>query len=134
MATIEPRKRADGTTAYRVKWRFGGKRDGAPQSVTYDEHGDAKRMKGAAEAVGHLIYACDPKVVTFELVAGQRPDAPVFTDPLRGGWWRQHKVNHAWAVARKAAQKAGLSKSPRMHDLRHTHAAWLLSDGVSLIA
>lgn len=352
MATIEPRKRNDGTTAYRVKWRFGGKRDGAPQSVTYDEHGDAKRMKGAVEAVGHLIYACDPKVVTFELVTGQkpvtysaptfgqiteryissrtlasvksrdryrdiaerdlscwtntpievlddeaiqrrlneisdggksatmafdlivcvfkfalnkgllpggnpcayvqpptkrrrtanflstpeavlaldgcaahpnkpvgaalaqlvrgilgtglrisealglivadvhvddldaawidvdmqlerpskgdtgfrrvplksragqrrivldrdtaelfarlvadqRPDAPVFTDPLRGGWWRQHKVNTAWAVARKAAQKAGLSKSPRLHDLRHTHAAWLLSDGVSLIA
>jgi hypothetical protein len=81
MATIEARPRANGTTGYRVKWRFGGKRTGAAQSVTYDDHGDAKRMKGAVEAVGHLVYDDDPKMVTFELVTGQKPvtyTAPTF--------------------------------------------------------
>jgi hypothetical protein len=37
--------------------------------------------KGAVEAVGHLIYATDPKVITFELVTGQKPvtyTAPTF--------------------------------------------------------
>jgi hypothetical protein len=72
MAMIEARPRSNETTAYRVKWRFGGKRDGAPQGVACDDHGDAKRMKGAVEAVGHLIYDDDPKVVTFELVTGQK--------------------------------------------------------------
>jgi integrase len=69
-----------------------------------------------------------------ELIEGKRPDQPVFTDPATGGWWCQHKVNFAWAKVRAIACTVGLSKSPRIHDLRHTHAGWLLTDGVSLIA
>lgn len=357
MATIETRKRANGTESYRLTWRYGGKRDGAKQSVTYIDNGDAKRMKGAVEALGHLIYAEDPKVVTFELVTGmkpvtytaptfgeiaetyigsrtrasrvtregyrqvlnsevagladlvsrpiesitedvirrvinditdrgrsahaaydlmrsifkyaahrgllpngnaavfterpkkrgrtanfltvaeadllvekcradvkwpvigaalgnlvevilgtglrlseaiglivadvhvddvesawidvdkqlsrprngcdesrrrvptksaagqrrvvvdsdtarllarlvssKRPGDPVFPDPVRGGWWSQYKVDSAWGRARKAAIADGLIKSPRLHDLRHTHAAWLLTDAVPLLA
>ncbi|TCO47288.1 tyrosine-type recombinase/integrase [Actinocrispum wychmicini] len=360
MATIETRTRRDGTKSYRLKWLFGGKRAGAPQSVTYTDSADARRMKGAVEALGHLVYDEDPRVVTFELVTGQRPvafvgptfgsvgedyiasrtraslktkgiyrqtlysevagladlvrrpieaidedeirrvlnaitdrgrsaqrayelarsvfryavnkkgpwslsgnptllvdppkrrgrtanflttdeadllltacqadpvstevgaaladlvdvilgtglrisealglivadvhvedlaagwvdvewqlsrpskadpsvvlgrvalksnasqrrvvvdfdtarvlrrlvegkrpDEPVFTDPLDGGWWPQHRVNTAWARARTLAQSGGLTKSPRVHDLRHTHAAWLLTDGVPLLA
>lgn len=34
----------------------------------------------------------------------------------------------------KKARKRGLAKSPRFHDLRHTHAAWLISAGVPLPA
>jgi hypothetical protein len=81
MATIESRPRSNGTTAYRLKWRYAGKRDGVPQSVTYDDHGDAKRMKGAVEALGHLAYDDDPRGITFELVTGQKPvtyTAPTF--------------------------------------------------------
>lgn len=346
MATIEKRVRQDGTTAYRLKWRYSGARNGTPQSVTYSDVNDARRMQGAIQALGHLVYASDPRVVTFELVTGQKPvsytsptfgevaeryiasrtrasaksrdqyrqtiknrgtallnrpieaitddeirqvingitdaggsaadihimvssvfkhamgkgmlpngnpcthvqapkkrgrtanflstpeaellltacradrdhgqaladlvdvilgtglrvseacglivddvhvsdvnnawidvtmqlsrgdtprrvpvksragqrrivldrhtarvlarlvkgkraDQAVFTDPSGSGSWLQRRVNHAWATARTLAKKNGLAKTPRLHDLRHTHAAWLLSDGVPLLA
>lgn len=39
-----------------------------------------------------------------------------------------------WHPAVKAAQKKGLTKRPRIHDLRHTHASWLVAAGVPLPA
>lgn len=348
MASIEPRNLANGQVSYRVKWKFGGRRDGAVQSVTYPDHEDAKRMAGAIRAHSHLVYADDPKVQTFELVTGmksvtytaptfgvvaeryiasrtgasarsrdeyrktlarvpalckrpieaitddelrltlngivdaggdatsihkligsvfkyainkvkegllpngnpcygvkapekrgrtgnfldnaevdlmlqacrkvdpvagsdladfadiilgtgmriseacglivddihvsdvrrawidltmqlsregnsrvplktkssqrrivldvdtavllaklvkgKRNDEPVFIDPVNGGWWRQTRINHLWDKARTIAKKGGLVKTPRIHDLRHTHAAQLITDGVPLLA
>lgn len=37
-----------------------------------------------------------------------------------------------WLPAVKAAQLEGLKKTPRIHDLRHTHASWLIQEGVPL--
>lgn len=82
MAAIEVRTRQDGSRSFRLKWRYGGGRGGAPQSVTYADLADAKRMKGAVEALGHLVYAEDPRVQTFELVTGQRPTS--YTAPTFG--------------------------------------------------
>ena len=48
--------------------------------------------------------------------------------PLRQSKWYDAR----WRRAVISAQRNGLSKAPRFHDLRHTHAAWLISAGVPL--
>jgi integrase len=45
----------------------------------------------------------------------------------QGNWYESR-----WQRAIKKAQAKGLAKTPRFHDLRHTHAAWLISAGVPL--
>jgi integrase len=44
----------------------------------------------------------------------------------------QEFFNGGWKPAREAAIKAGLTKSPRVHDLRHTCASWMIQAGVPL--
>jgi integrase len=65
-------------------------------------------------------------------VKGKSPGDLVFAAPGgrrldQGNWYSAR-----WQVAIKAARKAGLGGSPRFHDLRHTHVAWLISAGVPL--
>jgi integrase len=44
----------------------------------------------------------------------------------------QEFFNGGWKPARDRAMKAGLTKSPRVHDLRHTCASWMIQAGVPL--
>jgi integrase len=63
-------------------------------------------------------------------VASKADDEFLFTG-LRGGPLRHHSnfYNKVWTPAVRRAQAAGLEKSPRIHDLRHSHASWLLAEG-----
>ena len=60
--------------------------------------------------------------------AGARPRAPRATDPdnhIPRNWFRRS----IWAPACEAAD---LGFKPRVHDLRHAHASWLLAGGADL--
>lgn len=80
-----------------------------------------------------IITVDDDLVETLErLVHHRDPRERLFLAP-RGGPLR-HKVfwENVWLPS---CQRAGLDDPrPRIHDLRHTHASWLIAEGVSLKA
>jgi integrase len=51
-------------------------------------------------------------------------------NPVRIYGWREN----VWYPALAKAAAKGLEKRPRIHDLRHTHVAWLIARGVPLPA
>ncbi|WP_346922747.1 tyrosine-type recombinase/integrase [Glutamicibacter creatinolyticus] len=66
-----------------------------------------------ARAVAFQVSTCEPGGYVFTMKAG-------------GEATTQAMHNKAWKPAVRAAQAAGLKKSPRIHDLRHTYASWML--------
>lgn len=59
------------------------------------------------------------------------PSELVFITPSGGPVTHANFFNNIW---RPACTRAGLDPAPRIHDARHTHASWLISDGQSLEA
>lgn len=71
-----------------------------------------------------------PPEVTVEVepLLGRKGGERLFLAP-RGGPLRHRTVYDEWKVA---VERAGLLPQPRIHDLRHTHVAWLIAAGIPL--
>lgn len=100
------------------------KRDGQNQFyIGPTKTGAGKRTIGLNPALVELL---------IPLVAGRPSGDLLFSTPK--GERIVHKLywHHFWVPAVKEAQLRGLRKDPRIHDLRHTHASWLIQDGVPI--
>jgi integrase len=65
---------------------------------------------------------------------GKRPGDFLFCTITGKAWRHSNFFNRRWKPAVVQAQKAGLLKHPRIHDLRHSHASWLIAGRVPLPA
>ena len=100
------------------------KRDGQNQYyIGPTKTGAGKRTIGLNHALVELL---------IPLVVGRPGKDLLFTTPKGGRIIQQVYWQHYWLPAVKTAKANGLTKSPRIHDLRHTHASWLIQDGVPL--
>jgi integrase len=68
--------------------------------------------------------------VLRDLVAGRKADELVLTTPAGARITQAHFWERVW---RPAVIAADLGKMPRVHDLRHTHASMMISDGADLL-
>ncbi|GAA4702299.1 tyrosine-type recombinase/integrase [Streptomyces youssoufiensis] len=69
-----------------------------------------------------------------DLSIGQGPDDYLFRTATGKHWRHANFYNRKWQPAVKQAVRGGLLKRPRIHDLRHTHAAWLIAARIPLPA
>jgi integrase len=81
-----------------------------------------------------IFLTTDQAAVVRRQVAGMPPEAFVFRAAQGGPWRHANFYNRKWLPAVRAAVAKGLPKRPRIHDLRHTHVAWLVAGRIPLPA
>jgi integrase len=67
-------------------------------------------------------------------MTGKRPEDLLFETPRGRSWRHDNFWRRRWIPAVEAAIAKGLPKRPRIHDLRHTHVAWLIAERIPLPA
>ncbi|MDK1473693.1 site-specific integrase [Streptomyces sp. 549] len=72
--------------------------------------------------------------VARRLVEGQHPEAFVFRTAWGNAWRHSNFYHRKWQPAGREAVAKGLPRAPRIHDLRHTHVAWLIAARIPLPA
>ncbi|MER7815576.1 site-specific integrase [Streptomyces sp. NPDC096153] len=66
--------------------------------------------------------------------AGAGNEDFLFRAAMGGAWRHANFYNRKWLPAVRLAMEKGLPKRPRIHDLRHTHASWLIASRIPLPA
>lgn len=92
--------------------------------------GPPKTKKGRRRI---FLTAAQTAVVRRQ-TAGMHPEQFVFRAARGGSWRHANFYNRKWLPAVRAAVAKGLPKRPRIHDLRHTHVAWLVAGRIPLPA
>lgn len=72
----------------------------------------------------------DTTVAAVRHLIDNRPADQLVFQALHGG--RLHSQNFQPRVWQPAVRASGITKRPRIHDLRHSHASWLIGAGVPL--
>jgi integrase len=67
-------------------------------------------------------------------MSGRRPEDFIFRGGMGSAWRHSNFFHRKWQPAVAAAMEKGLPKRPRLHDLRHTHVAWLVAANIPLPA
>lgn len=67
-------------------------------------------------------------------LVGRQPEDFIFRGGMGKAWRHSNFFHRKWQPAVKAAIERGLTKRPRLHDLRHTHVAWLIEKNIPLPA
>jgi integrase len=67
-------------------------------------------------------------------MTGRQPEDWVFRGGAGAAWRHSNFYHRKWARALKEAISRGLTKRPRIHDLRHTHVSWLIASNIPLPA
>lgn len=85
---------------------------------------------------GRRLVALTPTQVTMarRLTSGMAPEAFLFRTATGLNWRHSNYYHRKWQPAVEAALEKGLPKRPRIHDLRHTHVAWLIAAKIPLPA
>lgn len=105
-----------------------------PVTRAWKEHAAGGYYLGApkAESVRDVSIPSDLAEEILETIDGRSGDDLVFPNQagtqLRSSTFHQH----GWQAAVRLARTKGLRKTPRPHDLRHTHASWMLAEGISV--
>lgn len=68
------------------------------------------------------------------LTTGRSPEDFLFRTATGKAWRHGNFYNRKWKPAVANAVTKGLAKRPRIHDLRHTHVAWLIAANIPLPA
>lgn len=86
-----------------------------------------RRSRRTVALAPDTVALVSPLVKRARLTGGE-----VFITPMGKTIRNGTAYRRAWEPAISEARTQGLGKTPRIHDLRHTHASWMLNAGVDI--